>query len=113
MRARIALNTVYVAKTGGKIDGFLAFSKGYLDCLYLVPEARNHGLGIDLLAKAKAENPRGLWLWVLAQNKAAVRFYQREGFVETARGDGSDNEEGLPDIKMEWTEKEVFDGQPA
>ena len=113
MRERIAENTVFVAKTRGEIEGFLAFSNGYIDSLYLAPEARNHGLGKELLAKAKAANPSGLSLWVLENNTAAMRFYQREGFVETARGDGSDNEEGLPDIKMEWTGKEVFDGQPA
>ncbi|NOR63755.1 MAG: GNAT family N-acetyltransferase [Rhodobacteraceae bacterium] len=113
MRSRIEEGAVYVSRNQTETDGFIAFSKGYLDCLYLTPEARNHGLGARLLEKAKAESPQGLSLWVLEKNKAAVRFYMREGFSETARGDGSDNEEGMPDIQMEWPPKEVENGKPA
>lgn len=107
MQERIETGTVYVARNGSEIVGFIAYTRGYLDCLYLTPEARNKGLGPRLLARAKAENPEGLGLWVLAQNHPARRFYAREGFTETARGDGSDNEEGLPDIRMEWPKKEA------
>ena len=98
------------AKTGAETVGFVAFAHGYLDCLYLTPEARNRGLGKTLLARAKAASPAGISLWVLAQNNAAVRFYLREGFIEVARGDGSDNEENLPDIRLEWTPKEATNG---
>jgi len=107
MQDRIKNGSVYVARTAGEVIGFVAFDKGYLDCLYLTPEARNKGLGIRLLTRAKAESPEGICLWVLEKNEAARRFYAREGFAETARGDGSDNEEGLPDIRMEWPQKEV------
>jgi len=113
MRHRIENDRVYVAKNTAGIDGFIAYSNGYLDCLYLTPEARNHGLGTQLLALAKAENPEGLSLWVLQKNAAAVQFYSREGFVESDRGDGSDNEEGLPDMKMEWHPKEGTIGKSA
>ena len=102
MHNRIESGVVYVARNGLKINGFIAFSQGYLDCLYLTSDARNMGLGLRLMARAKAENPEKLSLWVLAQNNDARRFYQREGFIETAQGDGADNEEGLPDILMEW-----------
>ncbi len=107
---RIKTGTVYVAKTNEEPTGFIAFENGYMDCLYLTPEARNKGLGKRLLARAKAESPEGLGLWVLAQNGAARRFYAREGFVETAQGNGSDNEEGLPDIRMEWQLEETQNG---
>lgn len=110
MRQRIKTGTVLLAKTGAETVGFVAFADGYLDCLYLTPEARNRGLGKTLLARAKAASPAGISLWVLAQNNAAVRFYLREGFIEVARGDGSDNEENLPDIRLEWTPKEVTNG---
>lgn len=113
MRSRIEKGAVYVSRNQNETDGFVAFSKGYLDCLYLTPEARNRGLGVQLLTQAKAESPKGLSLWVLEKNKAAVRFYAREGFCEIARGDGSDNEEGLPDIQMEWQPTEVHNGKPA
>lgn len=113
MRSRIENDTVYVAKNRAGINGFISYSKGYLDCLYLTPEARNHGLGKRLLGLAKAESPEGLSLWVLEENTAAMQFYCREGFKETDRGDGSDNEEGLPDIKMEWQPMEGINGKPA
>ncbi len=113
MRSRIENGAVYVSRNQDETDGFVAFSDGYLDCLYLTPEARNRGLGARLLSKAKAESPEGLSLWVLARNEGAIRFYAREGFYENARGDGSDNEEGLPDIQMEWRPKEVKNGNPA
>ncbi len=113
MRNRIETGTVYVARNQQDVDGFVAFTKGYLDCLYLAPEARNKGLGQRLLARAKAESGDGLSLWVLEKNMAARRFYQRQGFVETARGDGADNEEGLPDIRMEWQPKEAGNGEFA
>ena len=113
MRSRIENGAVYVSRNQDETDGFVAFSGGYLDCLYLTPEARNRGLGARLLSKAKVESPEGLSLWVLARNEGAIRFYAREGFCVNARGDGSDNEEGLPDIQMEWRPKEVKNGNPA
>jgi len=113
MRNRIKTGTVYVARSRLGIDGFIAFSKGYLDCLYLTPEARNKGVGQQLLLRAKGESAAGLSLWVLADNHAARRFYQRAGFVEIAHGDGSDNEEGLPDICMKWQPGEVKYGNSA
>jgi hypothetical protein len=70
-------------------------------------------LGVRLLSYAKAQNPTGLALWVLEKNTAARRFYAREGFVETAFGDGCDNEEGLPDVRMEWQPEEAKNGQTA
>ena len=102
MLNRIETGTVYVARNHQDVIGFIAFTTGYLDCLYLTPEARNKGLGTVLLNRAMDESTEALSLWVLARNRAARRFYQRAGFVETAEGDGSDNEEGLPDIRMEW-----------
>ncbi len=111
MRNRIENDTVYVEKSVREAEGFIAFSNGYLDCLYLTPEARNHGFGKRLLDRAKAESPEGLSLWVLEKNEAALRFYSREGFKETARGDGSDNEENLPDVCMEWQLKEAQNGE--
>ncbi|WP_165694275.1 hypothetical protein [Teichococcus deserti] len=37
-----------------------------------------------------------------ARNRRARAFYAREGFQEVAFGDGSDNEEGEPDIQLNW-----------
>jgi len=32
----------------------------------------------------------------------ARRFYGREGFVEVEHTDGAGNEEGEPDVRLEW-----------
>ena len=59
------------------------------------------GAGKALLDAAKAAAPR-LILRTFAANTRAQKFYRREGFAETGRGGGADNEEGLPDIAYEW-----------
>ena len=110
MLSRIENGTVLVSQHDGQIDGFVAFTNGYLDCLYLMPEAREKGLGKALLDRAKALSKGGLSLWVLEQNTRAIEFYKREGFVITDRGDGTDNEENLPDICMKWPSKEAQNG---
>lgn len=109
MLSRIETGTVLLAKAGEETVGFVAFTDGYLDCLYMIPSMQGRGQGKALLDKAKASSPDGLSLWVLAQNEGAIRFYQREGFVETARGDGSDNEEHMPDVRLGWQPKEAAD----
>jgi len=54
-----------------------------LTTLYLLSQARGHGLGSDALAFARAEASRqaagGLGVCVLAGNKAGQRFYERWG----------------------------------
>ena len=110
MLERIRAGRVIVLVSGDRINGFAAYKGDYLDCLYLTPEARNKGYGKALLDEAKQNCPSGLALWVLAQNERAVSFYTREGFSITARGDGSDNEENLPDIRMEWHPQEGTHG---
>lgn len=49
-----------------------------------------------------ALRPDGLGLYVFASNTPAQTFYERRGFVVTARSDGAENEEREPDLRMEW-----------
>ena len=81
--------------------GFLARKDGEISALYLAPAARGMGHGAALLAEAKSACPE-LVLYTFQANTAARRFYAREGFVETARSDGSDNDERLPDVRLCW-----------
>ncbi len=66
--------------------------------LYVAPQRRRHGLGTCLLeAAGTALGPR-LSLYCFAANTAARHFYEARGFRTVAEGDGSDNEEGAPDV---------------
>ncbi len=112
MARRISSGVVMVAQNAGGIVGFVAYEGGFLECLYLEKEARNQGLGRALLDLAKNNGAETVSLWVLQRNHAARRFYAREGFCEVELGDGDDNEEGLPDIRLEW-KREKRNGQSA
>jgi len=35
-------------------------------------------------------------------NVQTLRFYERHGFVQIWTGDGSDNDEGQPDVRLAW-----------
>lgn len=78
--------------------GFLARREAEILCLYVEPPG--HGVGSALLAQAQAVRPR-LALWTFAANTGARRFYARHGFAEIG-GTAGDNDEGLPDIRLEW-----------
>jgi GNAT superfamily N-acetyltransferase len=91
---------VWVAQ-GGAIGGFIAFRKDWVDHLYVCPDCQRQGLGKALLAVAMKNNAP-LRLWVFQRNAAATRFYRARGFREIERTDGSRNEEGEPDMLMEW-----------
>jgi GNAT superfamily N-acetyltransferase len=83
------------------VCGFLALDAGDVAALFVAAELRGSGIGSSLLGHAKAESA-ALSLWTFEANGGALRFYQRHGFRETARGDGTGNEEGLPDVRLEW-----------
>jgi len=93
--------SVRVARSGGKIIGYIAFSPGQLNKLYIDPEFQGHGLGEKLVDLAKAENDH-LLLWTFQVNDKAKRFYERLGFVAVQETDGATNDEGQPDVQYEW-----------
>ena len=97
-----AMRRVFVALDGERPVGFLALDiEGCVTALYVAADARGRDVGRALLERAKREE-RALTLWVFEPNDAARRFYAREGFREVRRTNG-DNEEGVPDVLMEWT----------
>jgi GNAT superfamily N-acetyltransferase len=71
--------------------------------LFVAKGARQRGVGAALLDHLKQGSDR-LQLWTFVANEGARRFYAREGFVEVRRTAG-DNEEGLPDVLLEWKGK--------
>jgi ribosomal protein S18 acetylase RimI-like enzyme len=92
----------WVAEHGGSVLGFALLTATWLDGLYVDPAAQRRGVGTALLELAQALRPAGLGLWVFETNLPARALYRRHGFVETERTDGSGNEEGAPDIRMDW-----------
>jgi GNAT superfamily N-acetyltransferase len=88
---------VTVAETNGRIVGFIAVSGEWIEQLYLDPAWTGQGVGSRLLAEATVGR-RTVKLRCFQANTGARRFYERRGFRAEAFGDGSANEEGLPDI---------------
>lgn len=74
---------------------------GWIDQLYIRPGQTGQGHGTRLLMHALALLPGPVRLYTFEANEGALRFYARHGFVILARGDGSGNEEGCPDLLME------------
>lgn len=90
---------------GAGIAGFMALDAGFIHALYVAQAQRGHGVGQRLLDHGKAGSNR-LELNTFQANAGAQRFYARAGFREAGRGDGrgqgSVNDEGLPDIRLIW-----------
>ena len=90
--------------------GLLLLEDDWVHSLYVDPAMLGRGIGSALLDLAKALRPGGLGLWVFVSNAAARRFYARHGFGEVRRTDGSDNEEGEPDVEMAWPDPASLPG---
>jgi len=98
----IPLSEVQVAVTGQQIIGFIALMGDEIEQLYIAPDHWGQGVGRQLILFAKHKSPEHLALHCFADNTRARRFYERHGFVATGFGDGSGNEEGVPDVRYEW-----------
>jgi GNAT superfamily N-acetyltransferase len=92
---------VKVARQQDEIVGFIARAGQEIHGLYLHPLAQGQGIARHLLDTSKAVCNQ-LNLWTYQANARAMEFYRAAGFVEVARGDGSGNEAGLPDVRLEW-----------
>ena len=84
------------------VVAMMALSLEMVDQLYVLPTWIGRGIGSRLIELAKSRRPGGLDLYTFQVNVRARRFYERHGFVEVARGDGSANEERQPDLRYAW-----------
>ena len=98
----VPLRETWVAAAEGQVVGLMVLADDLLSQLYLDPDWRGRGIGDEFVALAKERSPRGLTLWTFQVNKPAHRFYERHGFVEAERTDGSGNEEREPDVRYVW-----------
>ena len=89
---------VTVAQVGKEIVGFIAVSSDWVEQLYLDPAWMGQGIGSRLLMDAAGSLPV-VKLHCFQSNTGARRFYERHGFQAESFGDGTTNEEGLPDIR--------------
>jgi GNAT superfamily N-acetyltransferase len=86
----------------GLIVGMAATSEAdgvlWLDHLYVFPPRVGQGIGTRLLGEVVSNARLPVHLHCFAENRRARAFYERHGFVAIAFGDGSDNQEGCPDV---------------
>jgi ribosomal protein S18 acetylase RimI-like enzyme len=103
-------SNIWVATTpdGKEVTGYLRMSGDglWLDDLFVDTDSQQKGIGSALLAKAKELQPKGFSLWVFESNEPARSFYRERGLVEREWTDGKGNEEGVPDLRMEWVGEE-------
>jgi GNAT superfamily N-acetyltransferase len=78
--------------------GFAAVSPGWLNGLYVRPEAWGTGVAARLHERARATlGPGRARLWVLEENHRARRFYERRGW----RADGTTREVPYPPYPLD------------
>jgi len=98
----LATCQVWVVTEDERPTGFLALAGDEVEHLYVLPGCQGRGVGGSLLAVAKDASPDRLSLYTFQANTKARAFYERKGFRAIAFGDGSENEEAMPDILYEW-----------
>lgn len=93
---------VFVASENDVVVAMMAISEdgegGWIDHLYVAPEAVGRGVGTALLEHALAILRAPVWLYTFQSNERARGFYELRGFKAVKFGDGTGNEVGLPDV---------------
>jgi putative acetyltransferase len=94
--------TVSVAEADGRIVGFVTVDPktGYLDQIVVAPEVWGSDVANMLMAEARRISPNGLDLKVNADNTRAIRFYEKQGFVDA--GETVNETSGAPVRLMRW-----------
>jgi putative acetyltransferase len=92
---------IIVAEAAGAVIGFVTIDKeGYLDQLVVAPEHWGSEVARLLVDEAKRRSPDGITLLVNKDNIRAIRFYERNGFVQA--GGSVNPASGRPVLKMAW-----------
>jgi ribosomal protein S18 acetylase RimI-like enzyme len=100
-RKALEKGPVWVAVEAGRIVGFIATRRGWIDHFYVAHERQGRGIGQALIARAMKGRSH-VRLWTFQVNARSRAFYRAQGFVEARFTDGADNEEREPDVMLEW-----------
>jgi GNAT superfamily N-acetyltransferase len=94
---------VHVAVVDERVVGFAAVDpvEHLLDHLYLDPAVHRQGFGRRLVDHVRGAHDGPLQLWCFAENRSARAFYAACGARELFETDGSGNEEGAADVRLE------------
>jgi putative acetyltransferase len=92
---------IIVAEQNGVLAGFVTIdATGYLDQLVVAPDHWGSELATKLVDEAKRLSPNHITLLVNKDNARAIRFYERNGFVDA--GEDVNPTSGKPVLKMAW-----------
>jgi putative acetyltransferase len=93
---------ILVAEMDDVLEGFVTIDPktGYLDQIVVAPEAWGTDVATMLMAEARRISPNGLDLKVNADNVRAIRFYEKQGFVDA--GETVNEISGAPVRLMRW-----------
>ena len=105
VESRAGMTLCAVDGQNGQPDGLLGFilldvPRGILEQIAVAPSLFGSGVGAFLLDEAKRRCPAGLSLDVNADNRRALRFYEKHGFRRA--GSGLNPLSGLPILRMRW-----------
>jgi putative acetyltransferase len=98
----VPVAAITIAECAGVMVGFVTVdrSNGYLDQIVVAPEAWGSGVAEALIAEARRLSPAGLDLLVNTDNDRAIRFYDKQGFVNA--GIDANPASGRPVYRMSW-----------
>lgn len=109
--ATLPQGTTLVAMDGERLAGFMHVNAGnpaYVDALHVAGFAQGRGLGARLIARAftqiAANGVNAAYLYIVAGNDGARRFYGRLGAVETWRGPDPDYDFPSTAIRLDWSD---------
>jgi GNAT superfamily N-acetyltransferase len=93
--------TILGALAGDELVGVIAYRKGWIEQLYVLPDHQSRGIGSLFIYRAQ-EAMDEIRLWTFQRNMPARRFYERHGFMAERQTDGARNEEREPDMLYYW-----------
>ena len=92
--------SIYTYMINDKIVGFMGIMDSYIAGIFIDSDYQGQKIGQKLLNEAK-EDRKELSLAVYEKNEGAYRFYLREGFKVTEKGNDEENQEN--ELIMIWT----------